>query len=198
MEVWKHNQVEVVPTPNYEYKFVTTSHLRSSDLSLTRLDASSQEWCGASFKQYTRRPGGTPAWDVFQVSYMPEAGRRTAVVRQGDLQVVPLNALSLRLRGYDFAGRRPLGLLPDQKDNRLSDPEPFPAAVMFAGETVDGYLLDVVRDPREAEGTDIPERIGRFEFAKDRNHVMLAYEGADGQRYRLKSLERVDYWTRSE
>jgi hypothetical protein len=49
-EVWKHNQVEVVPTPNYDYKFIATSHLAVSDLTLTRLDVSSQEFCGTSFR----------------------------------------------------------------------------------------------------------------------------------------------------
>ncbi len=52
VEVWKHNQIEVIPTPNYDYKHITTSHLQASDLSLTRLDASSQEWCGTSFHQF--------------------------------------------------------------------------------------------------------------------------------------------------
>src|SRR5688572_30221056 len=52
VEVWKHNQVEVIPTPNYDYKYVTTAHLVVNDLTLTRLDCSSQEFCGTSFKQY--------------------------------------------------------------------------------------------------------------------------------------------------
>ena len=60
-EVWKFNQVEVVPTPNYDYKFETTVHLETRDLSLTRLDAASQEWCGASFKQLLRRGDGPSA-----------------------------------------------------------------------------------------------------------------------------------------
>ena len=191
VEVWKHNKIEVVPTPNYKYKFETTSHFDVNDLTLTRMDATSQEWCGTSFKQYLRE-GRELAWDFFQFSYMPEAGRVNATVeQQGDVPTVPFNGLSLFLRGYDFQSRQPLELnvLPDQKANGLTPHEPFGATVEFAGETEEGYKLDVKR-----EG----ELLGTFTFAKDRRHVMLRYEGANGDSYRLKSLDRVDYWTRDE
>src|SRR5687768_9885817 len=58
VEVWKFNQVEVIPTPNYDYKYVTTVHLTVGDgMGLTRLDCTSQEFCGTSFKQFIRKAG---------------------------------------------------------------------------------------------------------------------------------------------
>ena len=200
VEVWKHNQVEVVPTPNYEYKFVTTAHLRTDDLSLTRLDASSQEWCGASFKQYQRNPAG--GWDYTGFSYLPEQGRRGGTVaRDADLPVVPFNALPLWLRGYEFEKGAPMRLMmiPDQKHNGISAPEPYPVMVSLRDKTEEGYVVELGEDPRGPNGEEgEPRRIGMFTFARDRNHVMLTYEGADGQKYRLKELERVNYWTRDE
>ncbi len=193
-EVWKHNQVEVVPTPNYDYKFITTSHLTVGDLELTRLDASSQEWCGTSFKQYQKNRGG---WDYFSFSYMPEAGRRTGTIEAGAEPTIPFNSLPLVLRGYDFESKSDLRLrvLPDQKSNNFVDAEPFDARVSFAGETKEGYELDLYGTPSAAAR---PAKIGTFTFAKDRRHVMLAYEGANGDRYTLKSLDRINYWTRDE
>ena len=189
IEVWKHNQIEVVPTPNYDYKFVTTTHATTADLGLTRLDASSQEWCGTSFKQYLKDDGGL---DYQSLSYMPEEGRRVGGVSKADLPAVPFDGLPLFLRGYDFDGRGDLNirLLPGQKSNRAVPFEPSDAVVRHAGEAEGGgHKLDLLVGG---------ETTGTFTFADDRRHVMLAYDGANGDSYRLTDLERVDYWTRDE
>jgi hypothetical protein len=193
IEVWKFNQVEVVPTPNYDYKFVTTAHHTVQNLILTRLDCSSQEFCGTSFKQYVSRVADprsdSRSWDYFSFSYMPEAGRTTAVVRdRGDPGLVPFNSLPLWLRNFDFARRAPLKflLLPDQKSNRATPHEPIDAEIRPAGEEGGSYKLEL-----HAAG----KLIGTFWMAKDRLHVMTKYQGADGQTCELQKVERVDYWT---
>ena len=201
-EVWKFNQIEVVPTPNYDYKFETTCHLETRDLSLTRLDATSQEWCGATFKQFHRRGqphgGGGAVWEYAGFSYLPEQGRQNELVAaDGWRPVVPANALALYLRGYPFDDAvhtsMRLSLIPDQKSNKLEPRRPVPATVAFAGETPDGYRLDVTLD-----GASGGDKLGTYTFAKDRRHVLLAYDGANGDKLALKSLDRVDYWTRHE
>ena len=191
VEVWKHNQIEVIPTPNYDYKYTTTSHLTTGGLGLTRLDCGEQEFCGTSFKQYLK--AGEGVWDYFQFSYMPGAGRVTARVEAGGAggggPVVPFNALPLWLRDFDFGkmGTTTFRLLPDQKSNRLTPHEPVGALVRYREATEDGHRLELV-----VEG----ELVGTFEMADDRRHVMLGYESADGeQTYRLKAVERVDYWS---
>ena len=192
-EVFKHNQIEVVPTPNYDYKFVTTSHLRVDDWTLTRLDAASQEFCGTSFKQYQskRGPRGGKSWAYFGFSYMPEAGRIEKRVEQENNKtpVVAFNSLPVFLRGYDLSSRvtLSLALLPDQKSNRDTSPDPVSAEVKYLSDDAQSYTLQLV-----IEGN----LRGTFVFAKDRQNVMLSYEAADGsQTYKLKSVERVDYWT---
>ncbi|HEX8340270.1 MAG TPA: hypothetical protein VF624_05115 [Tepidisphaeraceae bacterium] len=201
IEVFKHNQIEVVPTPNYDYKFTTTSHLRVGDLSLTRLDMGSQEFCGASFKQYFlvgTQADVTRGYGYFAYSYMPGEGRVQALVKPAPpgVPAVAFNSLPLWLRGFDFASKKPLAieLLPDQKFIAHTPHNGRPAEVRFVGEDVETCRLEVVL-------TDVPggERVGTFTFAKDRLRVMTRYESADGaQTYTLKSQERVNYWSRSE
>ena len=187
VEVWKHNQIEVVPTPNYDYKFTTTSHTSVDGQVLTRLDMSESEYCGTTFKQYLDtddQPGGDLGY--FSFSYMPASGRVSDTVAGGS-GVVAFNSLPLYLRGYDFNGRadEAITLLPDQKSNRTTPHEPVEATITYAEETDDGHVLTV---------TTGGEELGTFTMAKDRLHVMLAYEG-DGQTYELKGVERVNYWT---
>ena len=195
VEVWKHNQIEVVPTPNYDYKFITTSHFTTDALKLTRFDCTSQEWCGTSFKQFMQN--GDDGYEYFGFSYMPEAGRTTGTVEASDKPIVPFNGLSLFLRGYDFEAREPLNLwiLPDQKSNRATKWKPQHATARFVEETDDGYRLSVDTSPAGEGQMSIQVNLGLFVFAKDRQHVMLSANMGNGDTYELKSQERVNYWT---
>lgn len=195
VEVWKFNQVEVIPTPNYDYKYEVTCHLTTDGRwLLTRLDAASQEFCGATFKQYELtdglKNGGPAAWDYFGFCYLPGTGRVEAKVSaDGGAPVVAFNSLPLYLRDFDFISKvdEKIRLLPDQKMNHPAPAEPAEATVRYAGTEGAGHKLEVVQDGKV---------IGTFHFAPDRLHVMTAYEGAEGQTYKLKTVERTDYWTR--
>jgi hypothetical protein len=187
VEVWKHNHIEVVPTPNYDYKFETTSHFAVDTLQLTRLDCSSQEFCGTSFKQFWMQPGES-ALSYFLFSYMPEAGRVEGKLEVKNRAIVPIDSLPLWLRNYDFGARKPVefAAIASQKSNRQTSANLIEAEVRFAGEENDAYKLEV-RAARQLLGT--------FWMAKDRQHVMLRAELADGQKYQLKTVERVNYWS---
>lgn len=189
VEVFKHNQIEVIPTPNYDYKYTTTSHLTVDGLHLTRLDSSSQEFCGTSFKQYlsTGTPGES-SLSYWAFSYMPEAGRKEATVPAEN--AVAEDSLPIYLRDFDFAGgeEKSIQLLPSQKDNKHTPHEPVAATIRPAGEEDDSYKLELIVDGKVR---------GTYWFAKDRLHVMTKYVG-NGQEYTLKDLSRVDYWTRKE
>jgi hypothetical protein len=186
VEVWKHNQVEDIPTPNYTYHYVTTSHLTVNELRLTRLDSSSQEFCGTSFKQYVDTPG--KGLDYWSFSYMPEAGRKTDTIHVTGGYAVARDSLPLYLRNYDFANRPivKLALLPSQKSNRATPSQPVAAEIRGAGEENGAHRIDLTIDGKRA---------GTYWMARDRLHVMLKYEGADGQAYELRDVSRVNYWT---
>ena len=211
LEVWKHNQIEVIPTPNYDYKYEATSHLTTAGLLLTRLDVASQEFCGLSFKQYLLTDG-------LPVDATPDApGDGATRNPQADAAGVGLLRLQLHARqrpggdGRGGRGGRPAGravqraaALPavvrlrgpgDDGDLAAARPEeqpgdaaasPSPAEVRYAGEGDGTHKLELV------QGGEV---LGTFEMADDRRHVMVGYDGADGQTYRLKSVERVDYWS---
>jgi hypothetical protein len=186
VEVWKHNHVEDIPTPNYTYHYVTTSHLTVDGLRLTRLDCSSQEFCGTSFKQYVDVPG--KGLDYWSFSYMPEAGRKAETIQVTGGAAVAQDSLPLYLRDYDFANRPivKLALLPSQKSNRPTASQPVAAEVRGRGEEDGAYRVDLHVDGKVA---------GTYWMAKDRLHVMVKYRGADGQAYDLREVSRVNYWT---
>lgn len=187
IEVFKFNIVETIPTPNYPYHYVTTAHLSVVNLELTRLDCSSQEFCGTSFKQYLKRPGERSI-DYWSFSYMPESGRSAQRFTVSPA-VVAHDSLPLFLRNFDFAGRTEMriSLLPPQRSNRATDYRPVDAIVRYVREDDDAHVLEVWSSGQLA---------GTYSMAKDRMHVMLRFESGDrAQRYELQSLERTDYWT---
>ncbi|MDB5323095.1 MAG: hypothetical protein JWN40_4726 [Phycisphaerales bacterium] len=194
IEVWKHNQIEDIPTPNYTYHYVTTSHLSVDRFELTRMDSSSQEFCGTSFKQYLGRAKKSAAgwaidgWDYWSFSYMPEAGRRAATVAKSDRPVVAENALQIYLREFDFAskGEAGIALLPSQKSNRATAPESIAATLRYAGEENAAHKIELVVE-KAVRAT--------YWMAADRLHVMTKYAGPEGQTYELTEVSRVNYWT---
>jgi len=193
IEVWKFNQIEDIPTPNYTYHYVTTSHLTTDKLELTRLDSSSQEFCGTTFKQVMRI--GSQSWEYWSFSYMPEAGRNQAKFGDSDRTVVAENALPLYLRSYNFnrGETRLIGLLPDQRSNRPTPNKPINALMRCVGQDLDNWKIEVAAEDATTIGGIVR---GTYWMAKDRGHVMTRYLSGDGeQTYQLKSIERVNYWT---
>lgn len=189
VEVFKHNHIETVPTPNYPYHFVATTHLTTDTLRLTRLDVTSQEFCGTSFKQIVAQNDG---WIFREYSYMPETGTTERTLANRAEPFVPVDSLPMWLRNYDFAARQPVRFwtVPTQKSNRPTATEPIAAEVRYAGEEDGSHKLEVVLT---IDGQ--PQPLGTFWMATDRLHVMTRYEGTDGTTYKLEKLERVNYWT---
>jgi hypothetical protein len=186
ISVWKLNQIEEIPTPNYRYHYVTTSHLSAEALDLVRLDSSSQEFCGTSFKQYLRK--ADDAWDYWSFSYMPETGRKNGSIRQSHRKVVAFDSLPLFLRDMDFrtGASRAIALLPGQRSNRPTGSEAVYAEIRFAGDEGGSHKVEL-----HVEG----KLFGTFWMARDRMHVMTRYAGEDGQRHELREQSRVNYWT---
>lgn len=190
-EVFKHNWVEAVPTPNYPYHFVTTTHLTVAGMLLTAFQQSSQEYCGTSFRTVMAdgRPGGKYELEAF--SYMPEAGEKEAdLSTTRGRRLLPEDGLPLALRDFPFESPGTtwaLDLLPTQKTNRQAPTATVAATVRYAGREGDEHKLELV------VGGQVR---GTYHFADDRLRVMTRYAAADGsQTYELVGVERTDYWT---
>lgn len=190
VEVWKFNEIENIPTPNYTYHYVTTTHLTTAGMDLTRSDCSSQEFCGTSFKQFLR-PLGSRWIDYWSFSYMPEAGRVEAKLVAKSRPMIPQDALPLYLRGLTSlptGQETKLDLLPSQKSNGPTPHEAVEVRIRSLGQDGDSVKFEA-RDRHD-------KLLGTYWMALDRRHVMLRYVSGDGQQtYTLKTVDRVNYWS---
>lgn len=201
-EVFKHNISEIIATENYQYRFLTTSFVRTEGLLPYKMVTTSQEDCGSSFRRFVMADDTVEA---AQFCYFPDAGPSQATYR-------PLgtfafhNALSLTLRDYPYGAvfitQPELTLVPDQRNNRETSLTAATATISDLGEetiTVPYGTLRVhhLRVQHKKDG-GVTE--SDFWFAADPNllNVMVQYEGPHGTRYRLKKYGWWAYWDRSQ
>jgi hypothetical protein len=196
IEVFKHHWSEIVPTENYDYRFSTMSYVRADDLTPFKLTASTQEDCGASFKELWRDREHL-RW--IESVYFPGSGRREGEFERHQ-DTALFDALTLTLRDYPFEAPKDvkLRLIPSQKDAHSVPFEPVERTVRYAGRstqelpigTVDAHELDLVAPDGKVEA--------RFWFAADAAaptlHALVRYAGPQGVTFVLKSLERAAYW----
>jgi len=197
--VFKHNVSEIVPTENYKYRFLTTSFVRTEDLSPYKVVASSQEDCGSTYKQFVVADDRV---DAMQFSYFPGEGRSDATY-DAPSALAFHDALTLTLRDFPFEQATPgaeqtIQLVADQTDNHASSQRSASATLRFEGvETVEVphgdvecFHLAVLHDAvGGAQRSD-------YWFATDPDmlHVLVKYEGPYGVRYELKKRGWWAYW----
>ncbi len=201
-EVFKHNVSEIIPTENYDYRFLTTAFVRVDDLLTYKLIMSSQDDCGASYKQFVVDDQKIHATSF---SYFPNEGKRDETYR---LPGQPRNFsfhddLTLTLRGYPFDQDEPPDirrkLIGDQTVPVATSSRPEEALIEFiAIETLDvpygsveTFHLRVTHQP--IGSTDE----SHYWFATDSTmrHVLVQYEGPWEITYRLKRLDWWAYWS---
>jgi len=196
LEVFKHHWSERVPTERYDYDFSTMTYARATDLAVWKLTASTQEDCGASFKEVWR-DGSDLRW--FESVYFPGAGRRDGKLG-GD--TVLFDGLTLTLRGFDFENRKDLdlSLLPMQKDTRAVSFERERRTVRYVGTSELDLPVGRVRAHELALLKPDASVEARYWFAADESapwaHALVRFEGPQGITYRLAKHERLAYWKR--
>lgn len=201
-EVFKHNVSEIIPTDNYDYRFLTTAFVRADDLLTYKLIMSSQDDCGASYKQFVVDDNKIHATSF---SYFPNEGKQDETYR---LPGEPRNFsfhddLTLTLRGYPFDQAEPpeirRKLITDQTVPVATSSRPEEALIEFiAIETlevpygsVETFHLRMNHQP--IGGSDETH----YWFATDpaMRHVLVQYQGPWEITYRLKRLEWWAYWS---
>jgi hypothetical protein len=196
VEVFKHHWSEIVPTENYDYRFSTMAFVRADDLATFKLTASTQEDCGASFKELWREK------DRFRWAdsvYFPGSGRREGWIHR---EVVLFDALPLVLRDFPFDApeEKRVHVLPSQKDTHQTSFEPVERKIRYAGKSVQELPIGAVEAHELELSTPEGAIEARFWFAADtsapRLHALVRYEGPQGVTYRLASQERKAYWDR--
>ena len=199
IEVFKHHWSEVVPTERYDYRFSTMGYLVAETGAPFKLTVSTQEDCGASFKECWKT-GERFRWS--DSVYFPGAGRREGeVAHERRFQFADTLALALRyLRAEDLAQEFVVPVVPAQKDTHQVGWELSKRRVRGIGRSTQELPIGRI----EAEGLEVLDETGavleRFWFAADETapllRAMVRYEGPGGVTYRLKSHERTAYWKR--
>jgi len=201
IEVFKHNISEIIDTENYPYRFLTTSFIRTDNLQPFKLTASSQEDCGASFRNFV---SNNNQMDIDQFCYFPDTShsKNTVDTSKG---IAFHNALSLTLRDFPYGAvfiRQPeLNLVPDQRKNTKTKTSPEIATITYIGEeeiTVPFGKLNA-HHLRIDHAEDGGETESHYWFAADPKmlNVMVQYQGPYGMSYKLKNYGWWTYWDRS-
>jgi len=194
--VFKHHWSEIVSTWNYDYRYSTMIYVRADDLAPFKLTASTQEDCGASWKEVWRE-GERLRW--MDSVYFPGSGRREGEIGK-PADAALFDALTLTLRDFPFEAPadRDLRLVPTQKDTRRTSFEPVHRTARYAGRSTQDLPIGKLDAHELHLATPEGAVEARFWFAAEagapRLHALVRYEGPGGVRYRLQSQERTAYW----
>jgi hypothetical protein len=190
--VLKLNQVLDYRTGIYTYHQMASCFFDRATMDLVKLSLTSNEWCGNTFKEYTRRDGrGT----LHVHTYWDGQAEATYDVPAGP-DAVFKDALPLWIRSLpQSAGtRRSLRLLPTQFESKGARPEPRDATLLAAREESIAVPAGRFRALRwELATSEGPPDV--YWTGQDSPYVLLAWERSDGGAFRLKWSQRLPYWT---
>lgn len=182
----KTNFVMEIPTPNYDYRFLACVQSRAADLaSLVRQTVSSQEWCGAVYKEFTTRDGRPRyLWNSYWEA--EGVGERAAELGGGAVSEEQLFTLLRSLRFADGL-RFDLKVHPPQFSNCVPEAGAEPTAFAVEKEDSGGKPAWLVAGHRGDYRIE-------FVFASEAPNPLLRFAASDGRAMRLKSIERRAYW----
>jgi hypothetical protein len=198
LTVLKLNQVIGYQTGIYSYNQMASSFYDRSTMDLVKFSLTSSEWCGNTYKEYTRQDGRAALhvhtyWDgQAEATYdLPVAA-----------DVVFYDQLPLWIRSLPQSPgtARSLRLVPSQIESNGPRPELRPASLRAeAEETIEtpaGAFKALRWDLRPEPGA--PGGAGgaadAYWLGREFPHVLLGWTGPDGSGYRLKWTQRLAYW----
>jgi len=189
LPVFKINLSEQIPTENYNYRYLVSVFLERPLLVPFKLAASSQEWCGMTYK-HMRWYDDKVTLQSF--SYYDKQGDRSWTLAGS---AMPYEALLLVARDVVARGEaRDLMVLAPARTSRAADPT-VRTARMIPGRTesisVPGGKFDTVRVRLEWDG--VPTE---FHVASTPPFLLVRYQTGDA-RGDLALIERRAYWDRA-
>ncbi len=194
--VFKTNIIEEIPTENYNYRYMLTLFLSRPDLRFEKLSASSQEWCGTTFKRVVR---GAESIQFDTFSYFEgEADRSWALPGQSSLY--PREALFLLAREVASTGdSMTLDILPKQRSTHTAKPKPQKCSLSR------GAATRLVRVPfgsinayRVVLSAEDGQSIANYDIEFDPPYRVVYHDHQDGLQLKLRYAERRAYWDRSQ
>ncbi|MFQ5655196.1 MAG: hypothetical protein ACE5GW_10770 [Planctomycetota bacterium] len=183
-------------TENYPYHYGITALVRREDpLELIKQSVSSQEWCGVTYQQVTRRG---EEWIYWWDSYFEGEAQGSRVL---PLRPVTEEQLLLALRG--IAWRQDLEIeLPvmwEMPSNRARARGPFPAVVRCEArepQSSPAGKFDFWRVTARARGEGSKGQAATFWISTVHPYDLVRYEGSLGRTLLLKERRRRAYWLR--
>ncbi len=192
--VMKVNLFGRIPTIAYPYHYLTSIFLPRSDAgSVHKLTMSSQEWCGNTFKAFTRTDS------TLRLRYDSYWDGEGAGQRSLEVGGVFEDQLVYSLRALDVAAVHSfkLPVYPSVVTSKVGDLKPIDA-----GFTVSDDLVDLTGDFSKGVSTpawrvDMQRADGAtasWWFGKEQPNVLLRFVHSDGRQWKLISVERSAYW----
>lgn len=187
--VFKFNIAEEIPTDNYNYRYLTTVFLRRPDLSPFKVAASSQEWCGTTFKQLRWHNDGL----IYRsFSYFGDEGDAEWRL---SADIVPLDGLFVIARDVAATGKpRKLRLLASVRSNRAVEPNVLDATLVAAK----AMKRETAIGPRVLRRVELdwdgPKTF--FAIEDEPPHRLVEFRHGD-LRATLQHVERRAYWDTS-
>jgi hypothetical protein len=187
--VFKMNISEEIPTENYNYRYLVSVFLERLSLTPFKLAASSQEWCGTSFKSLRWKDNGLT---IRSFSYFDGEGDRTWTV-SGD--VMPYEALPILARNVAASRKaRDLLVLAAARTTHAANDEASPARLVPGSTktvTVPAGRFDTVKVDLVWEGPETS-----FDVTTKPPYLLIRYRNGNA-RGELSLVERRPYWDRS-
>jgi hypothetical protein len=193
--VLKLNVAEQIPTENYNYRRLVTVFLNRQTLMPEKLAASSQEWCGTTFRQCQWLAGRIR---ILGFGYFEnEADEEWTLPAEIDgVPAFPEEALLILVHAAAAAGQDVrLQLLPTARSNRLPEPVLRRAALSVAPD------IRRVRVPLGSfDGRSVtvqtPDETWQFDVEAAAPHRLLRASMSPGREWALRFVERRAYWDR--
>jgi hypothetical protein len=192
LTVLKLNHVINYQTGIYSYQQMASCFLDRASMDLVKFSLTSNEWCGNTYKEYTRRDG-KGALHVH--TYWDNQAEATYDVPVGP-DVVFFDQLPLWIRSLPQrpGTTRALRLVPTQIESKGPKPEIVPATLLAAREEMVKVPAGGFRALRWELKT-ASERPDVYWTSRDYPYVLVAWDRPDGGAYRLKWTQRLAYWT---
>jgi hypothetical protein len=190
--VLKLNHVIDYQTGIYTYHQMASGFFDRATMDLVKFSLTSNEWCGNTYKEYTRRDG-RGALHVH--AYWDNQAEVTHDVPAGP-DVVFYDGLPVWIRSLPQTPgtTRSLRLVPAQMDSKGAKPEIRPATLRALSEELvivpAGGFRTLRWELRAGDG-----RPDFFWTSRDYPHVLVAWDRPDGSGYRLKWTQRLAYWS---
>jgi len=192
LPVLKLNHVIGYQTGIYSYHQMASCFFDRATMDLVKLSLTSNEWCGNTYKEYTKRAG---RGSLHVHTYWDGMAEATYGVPTGS-DVVFYDALPLWIRSLPQTPgtTRAVRLLPSQIESKGPKPEPRAATLTAAA------AQELVMVPAGGFATlrwDLnagEARPDSFWTSRDYPYLLVAWDRADGSGYRLQWTQRLAYW----